>query len=528
MIERFTAVFDDLLKKNMEREVRNLLITDNNEDFRNSALKALYYWSKKHGIRVIGIDERDESWTDEVHSGELYEKLSIPNTILLVKNYAAYTSYSSTMNANRSLLRSIAIDRIYENDSVSSNLTNLLFVIAINDLSEMRWKEVEYAYFSIMHEDDSKQNWVDTEFARQDSKMHPVMSIVNKVIYFVSEDEKTLCFNAGDAFGNRRLKRPIRYYSPEDRTDIIHTYIENNLPSFSGKVERLILKMGRFTEEENFVIDGKRLKKSFPKLTSVFCKDVFKILDQKHELHVMDPFDIGEMCFDLAQDGDVAKANLFVRDLWALDRPWAKFFREVAKDYYRKPEDHVDFDPDSAVHHWTSLDNLFRIYFFGWYHAGDDFFDEEDKVYVSKHKNIDRALDLLPVRFKNCSIDEVADKLYWDLRHLKETIKPDYLLFAQVLEEAEKICPGVLAKMRDNGWITEDIGSFFPIRICNMCGNTFKFWDHEENISFDHLIGYGSAHDMHRIRLNLCCKCFDKVIDLITPQCKHNPISEYK
>ena len=92
---------------------------------------------------------------------------------------------------------------------------------------------------------------------------------------------------------------------------------------------------------------------------------------------------------------------------------------------------------------------------------GDDFFDEEDKVFVIKHKNIDKAFDLLPVRFKNRSIDEVADKLYWDLRHLKESIKPDYLGFEQVLEEAEKVCPGVLAKMRDNGWVTEDLGSFF-------------------------------------------------------------------
>ena len=205
-----------------------------------------------------------------------------------------------------------------------------------------------------------------------------------------------------------------------------------------------------------------------------------------------------------------------------------EIFREVAKDYYRKPEDHLAFDPDNAVHHWTGLDDLFRIYFLGWYHAGDDFFDEEDKVYVSKHKNIDKAFALLPVRFNNCSIDEVADKLYWDFRHLKESIKPDYLLFTQVLEEAEKICPGVLAKMRDSGLITEDSESFFPVRTCNMCGNTFKFWDHEENISFDHFIGYGSAHDMHRIRLNLCCKCFDKVIDWMLPQCEHNPMSEYQ
>ena len=186
------------------------------------------------------------------------------------------------------------------------------------------------------------------------------------------------------------------------------------------------------------------------------------------------------------------------------------------------------FDNDSTVYHWTGMDNLFRIYLFGWYHAGDDFFDEEDKVFLEKYKNSDKAFDLLPIRFQNCSVDEVADKLYWDLRHLKETYKADYLLFAQVLEESEKICPGVSAKMRDNRYLNEDFETFFPIRTCNMCGNTFDYWDHEQNISFDHYIGYGSSHDMHRIKLNLCCKCFDKVVDFIIPQCKHNPMTEYQ
>ena len=186
------------------------------------------------------------------------------------------------------------------------------------------------------------------------------------------------------------------------------------------------------------------------------------------------------------------------------------------------------FDNDNAVHHWTVIDNLFRIFLFGWYHAGDDFFDEEDKVFLEKYKNSDKAFDLLPIRFQNCSVDEVADKLYWDLRHLKETYKADYLLFAQVLEESEKICPGVSAKMRDNRYLNEDFETFFPIRTCNMCGNTFDYWDHEQNISFDHYIGYGSSHDMHRIKLNLCCKCFDKVVDFIIPQCKHNPMTEYQ
>ena len=67
----------------------------------------------------------------------------------------------------------------------------------------------------------------------------------------------------------------------------------------------------------------------------------------------------------------------------------------------------------------------------------------------------------------------------------------------------------------------------YPVKICNMCGKTFDFWDNQESFCFDHYIGYGSTHDFERIRLNLCCNCFDKVIDWIIPQCKHDPISEY-
>ncbi len=290
-----------------------------------------------------------------------------------------------------------------------------------------------------------------------DSKMYPVMSAVNKVKFFVSEDETTLCFDAGDAFGEHRLKRPIRYYTASDRTDIIHTYLENNLPDFHNKVECLILKMGRFVEDEHFVIDGSRLKKSFPNLTSVYCKDVFEIADALDEICVLDPFEIGELCFDLAQDGDIAMANSFTRALWALDHKWASFFRKVAKDYYRKPEDHMKSAPDSTVHFGTGMDHLFRIYLLGWYHARDDFFDDKYKVLVTKHKNFDKAIDLLPVRFQNCEMQEIAEKLYWDLQHVKNDKNPDYKQFAAVLSAAEQLFPGVSEKMRENGWINDEI-----------------------------------------------------------------------
>lgn len=61
---------------------------------------------------------------------------------------------------------------------------------------------------------------------------------------------------------------------------------------------------------------------------------------------------------------------------------------------------------------------------------------------------------------------------------------------------------------------------------CNMCGKEFDFWDEQENFCFEYQIGYGSVHDGENLSLNLCCDCFDKVIDMIAPQCKINPLSE--
>jgi hypothetical protein len=183
---------------------------------------------------------------------------------------------------------------------------------------------------------------------------------------------------------------------------------------------------------------------------------MFEIAGAQDEICVSDPFELGELCFNLAQDGDIAMANSLTRDLWALDHKWARFFREVAKDYYRKPEDHANFEPDSTVYNPTGMDHLFHIYLLGWYHAGDDLFDKEDRVLVTKHKDFNKAIDLLSVRFQNCSVDEVADKLYQDLQLVTNDENLDYKQFAIVLEEAERLVPGVVSKMCENGWLNDE------------------------------------------------------------------------
>ena len=457
MKQRFESAFNEILAVNKNGEVRNLLITDGNAEFLDDALYALRSWALKNSVNLVELDERDDSWLSDIQSRELFYKLDQPNTVLMIKNYATVTYMRGDDNTPGNFLRDAVLNRHYGcgNDfEPSDELSNLQFVVVINDLSEMKWQRYEYATFSIIHKDDSKKVWINKNFSLRSSKMHPAMSAVNKVKFWVSEDETTLCLDVGEVFRGVRLKHLIRSCRPtmDDKIEMIHTFIESNLPDFHEHVVCLILKNSRFGEDEQFVIDGRCLRKSFPKLGSVCCTNNFEIADTDDEMCVLDPFDLGEMSFYLALDDDIPMANTFVRDLWALDHKWARFFGEVARDYYRKPEDHQKVDPDSAVYNPTGMDHLFHIYLLGWYHAGDDFFDEVDKVYVSAHKDFNKAIDLLPIRFQNCSVDEVAYKLYWDHMHVKSDKKPNYEELVAVFDEAERLVPGVCAKMRANGW----------------------------------------------------------------------------
>ena len=50
---------------------------------------------------------------------------------------------------------------------------------------------------------------------------------------------------------------------------------------------------------------------------------------------------------------------------------------------------------------------------------------------------------------------------------------------------------------------------------CNLCGKTFDLWDEQEDFSiYKRRIGYGSRYDDHELKLNLCCDCMDRIIDM--------------
>ena len=57
---------------------------------------------------------------------------------------------------------------------------------------------------------------------------------------------------------------------------------------------------------------------------------------------------------------------------------------------------------------------------------------------------------------------------------------------------------------------------------CTMCGKRFESHDKFADLCFEKQIGYGSIHDGKRLKLNLCCKCFDRLADILNLICKDN------
>ena len=470
MKEKIEKTAGELVAINAGGTVRNLLITDDKPEFLNDALCVLREWALVNRINLVEVDEKDDSWLPEIQSRELFDKLNLPNTVLIIKNYATTTWASSDDNTPSNFLYDAVVNRHYGcgNDFVPSDeLPNLLFVVAINDRSLMHWQETEYGYFSILLEDECKKFWIDTNRGRHHSQMYPVMSRFNKVIYFVSEDCKVLSVDLCKAF---RRVRSIKYRSQEDRTDMIHTYINNNVPHFHDKVEHIIVKLDRFEDYERFTIDAARLREAYPNMKSIDCSFVFDVSNADASIEVCDPFELGERAFDYAQKGDFKTADFLTRRLWDLDHKWAKFFREVAVDYQCPHEHHERCYPDGNVSN-TGLDKLFRIYLLGWCSKNGDF-KYEQRLYVEKHRNIDKAAELLKVRFKNWERHEIMEKLRFDLEHVEifkeycedlvenkdryseeyveyelEMWSPDYSSFMRAVIATDKLYPGTIDEM---------------------------------------------------------------------------------
>lgn len=60
------------------------------------------------------------------------------------------------------------------------------------------------------------------------------------------------------------------------------------------------------------------------------------------------------------------------------------------------------------------------------------------------------------------------------------------------------------------------------VKRCTVCGKKFDMWDVQESFRFHHRVGYGSKYDGRDLNLNMCCACFDGLMDELVPRCKTN------
>ena len=59
-------------------------------------------------------------------------------------------------------------------------------------------------------------------------------------------------------------------------------------------------------------------------------------------------------------------------------------------------------------------------------------------------------------------------------------------------------------------------------QICNHCGKELDIFDLQQEFTIHRKIEYGSSYDGCIVHLQLCCDCFDKMVE----SCKVNPITE--
>lgn len=50
-------------------------------------------------------------------------------------------------------------------------------------------------------------------------------------------------------------------------------------------------------------------------------------------------------------------------------------------------------------------------------------------------------------------------------------------------------------------------------KYCNCCARPLDEWDLQQKFAIHTLVGYGSKYDTEKIRLQLCCSCFDNLVD---------------
>ena len=157
MKKRFFAAFEEVLAANKGGEVKNLLIADESAEFLEEALYQLRRWAVDRGYNLVELDENDDSWLPLIQSRELFEKLDLPNTVLLIRNYATVLWSSVSENNPHSFLRDAVKNRHYGcgNDwCPPDELPRLLFAVALNGPDKRYWKKDEAESFVLYQKPD--------------------------------------------------------------------------------------------------------------------------------------------------------------------------------------------------------------------------------------------------------------------------------------------------------------------------------------------------------------------------------------
>ena len=284
MKEKIIAALAEAFAENERGEIRNLLITGASLEFRFGARLSVREWAQSNNFNLVEIDERREFWIQKIQNRELFDRLSQPNTVLVVKNYASSRWVGEDMP--RAFVRDLTLRRHYGcgNDFLPSDeLPNLRLVVAINDRFDMHWSKRESDSFSVVYEDESRKVWVDTTRRSKVTGFHPVLSAMNRGLFSVSADRRTIIVPFAYIVKRHALFDPSQV---ELAAEVVHRHLEENIPEFCEEVECLIFKPSKRWKESLVVLDARRLQAVFPNLKTVLHPENFEVSGADSEICV--------------------------------------------------------------------------------------------------------------------------------------------------------------------------------------------------------------------------------------------------
>ena len=156
-------------------------------------------------------------------------------------------------------------------------------MVAINDRFDMHWSKRESDSFAVVYEDESRKVWVDTTRRSKVTGFHPVLSAMNRGLFSVSEDLRTVIVPFAYIAKTHAMFDPSQV---ELAAEVVHRYLEENTPEFCYEVECLIFKPSNRWRESCVVLNARRLQAVFPNLKTVWHPENFEVSGADSEICV--------------------------------------------------------------------------------------------------------------------------------------------------------------------------------------------------------------------------------------------------